>query len=88
MHRHLGLCPRLRRGNLSVPDDIGLAGFGNFELSRFSSPTISTVVVDPKGIGREAGRLIERLLTSKSPALGIPLGCECGARIARKHQKR
>lgn len=63
-----GALSALKARNLSVPDDIGLAGFGNFELSRFSSPTISTVVVDPKGIGREAGRLIERLLTSKSPA--------------------
>ncbi len=51
----------LARG-VAVPGQIGVAGFGNFEVSRFASPAISTVVVDPKGIGRQAGQLITRLL--------------------------
>ncbi|MEL6266530.1 MAG: LacI family DNA-binding transcriptional regulator [Pseudomonadota bacterium] len=46
----------------SVPGDIGIAGFGDFEVSRFANPRISTVAVDPGGIGREAGRLITELL--------------------------
>ncbi|MEO1307594.1 MAG: substrate-binding domain-containing protein, partial [Pseudomonadota bacterium] len=36
----------LKRLNVHVPNQIGVAGFGNFEVSRFSSPTISTVVID------------------------------------------
>ncbi len=51
----------LGRG-ISVPEQIAIAGFGNFEVSRFASPAISTVVVDPLKIGRETGRLIVRLL--------------------------
>ena len=47
----------------SVPGDIGIAGFGDFEVSRFATPTISTVSVDPKTIGRETGHLIDRLLS-------------------------
>ncbi len=47
---------------IKVPDHIAIAGFGNFEVSRFASPSISTVVVDPLTIGRETGRLIVRLL--------------------------
>lgn len=45
-----------------VPDDMAVAGFGNFEVSRFASPSISTVVVDPCRIGAQAGRLIGQLL--------------------------
>ena len=47
----------------SVPDDIGVAGFGNFEVSRFATPSITTVSVDPKIIGKETGQLIGALLS-------------------------
>lgn len=57
-----GVLSALKARGFDVPGQIGLAGFGNFEVSRFSSPTISTVVVDPRRIGSEAGRLIGRLL--------------------------
>ncbi len=45
-----------------VPGDIGVAGFGNFEVSRFSTPAISTVTVDPKAIGDTTGQMIATLL--------------------------
>ncbi|MEM7472738.1 MAG: LacI family DNA-binding transcriptional regulator [Pseudomonadota bacterium] len=48
----------------AVPDEIGVAGFGNFEVSRFAQPAISTVAVDPRSIGRATGQLIEKLLSS------------------------
>ncbi len=59
-----GVLSALKAKGISVPDEIGVAGFGNFEVSRFSEPTISTVIVDPKRIGTEAGRLIGALLAS------------------------
>lgn len=56
---------------IDIPGQIAIAGFGNFEVSRFASPSISTVVVDPLTIGHETGRLIVRLLgaevTDESP---------------------
>ena len=45
----------------TVPDDIGVAGFGNFEVSRFSKPSISTVIVDPGRIGQATGALLSEL---------------------------
>lgn len=57
-----GVQSRLLEMQISVPDQISVVGFGNFEVSRFSSPKISTVLVDPVKIGRGAGRLIETLL--------------------------
>ncbi|MEP2781289.1 MAG: LacI family DNA-binding transcriptional regulator [Pseudoruegeria sp.] len=47
---------------LRVPEDVAIAGFGNFEVSRFASPSITTVMVEPLIIGRETGALIARLL--------------------------
>lgn len=57
-----GLISALSAAGKSVPADIGVVGFGDFEVSRFARPTISTVSIDPKFIGRESGRLITDLL--------------------------
>lgn len=57
-----GMLSALTSMDKKVPDDIGVAGFGNFEVSRFANPNISTVVVDPEGIGRSTGQLISKLL--------------------------
>jgi len=57
-----GALAALRAMGKSVPGDIAVAGFGNFEVSRFAAPSISTVTVDPKQIGRESGQLIAELL--------------------------
>lgn len=45
-----------------VPDDIGIVGFGNFEVSRFATPTLTTVTVDPRRIGKATGQLLSDLL--------------------------
>ncbi|MEP3845061.1 MAG: LacI family DNA-binding transcriptional regulator [Paracoccaceae bacterium] len=56
----------------SVPQDIGVAGFGNFEVSRFATPNITTVVVDPKQIGQATGQLIGELFSAKDGTQVIP----------------
>jgi LacI family gluconate utilization system Gnt-I transcriptional repressor len=58
-----GVLSAIKELNIAIPDQVAVAGFGNFELSRYATPTISTVVVDPQRIGRETGRLIGRLLS-------------------------
>ena len=56
-----------------VPEDIALAGFGDFEISRCAVPAISTIAVDGLDIGRRAGALVLNLLQhQKDPAR--PLG--------------
>ncbi|HRK18287.1 MAG TPA: LacI family DNA-binding transcriptional regulator [Hyphomicrobiaceae bacterium] len=49
-----------------VPEDIAVAGFGDFEISRCSIPPISTIVVDALDIGRQTGQLVLRLLSEKT----------------------
>ena len=51
----------LSRG-YSVPDDVAIVGFGDFEISRFSHPTISTVGMDPWMLGKKAAMLLLRVL--------------------------
>jgi LacI family gluconate utilization system Gnt-I transcriptional repressor len=54
-----------------VPNDIALAGFGDFEISRCSLPSISTVVVDGYAIGWQTGMLVRDLLFGSSTALRV-----------------
>jgi len=57
-----------RRG-LSVPDDIAVAGFGDFEVAACCHPTITTVSVDAYGIGLRAGdALLAALGTAEADA--------------------
>jgi len=41
-----GVISGLKEQGIRVPEDIGVAGFGDFEVSRYSDPTISTVKFD------------------------------------------
>ncbi|EOH6072668.1 LacI family DNA-binding transcriptional regulator [Burkholderia cenocepacia] len=53
-----------RRG-LSVPDDIAVAGFGNFEVATCCHPTITTVSVDAYGIGLRTGEALLAALQAR-----------------------
>lgn len=65
-----GAQSRFLAGGLRIPQDIALTGFGNFEVSRFATPSLSTVVVDPVRIGREAGRLLKDILLAGAKTPG------------------
>ncbi|WP_029063219.1 LacI family DNA-binding transcriptional regulator [Labrenzia sp. DG1229] len=59
-----GVQSRLISEGYSIPGDIAVAGFGNFEVSRYAVPKLSTVVVDPVRIGSETGKLLKILFRS------------------------
>lgn len=50
-------CQRL---GVKVPGDLAVAGFGDFEVSRYCEPAITTVAVDPYAIGFKAGEMLVR----------------------------
>ncbi len=68
-----GVQSHLLSNGYRIPQDIAVVGFGNFEVSRFAAPSISTVVVDPEAIGREAAQLIIRLLDTPSAEGETPI---------------
>lgn len=61
-----GVLRALQEQGVNVPNDVGVAGFGNFEVSRFTSPSITTVKVDPAEVGRVAADLVIRLLDDRN----------------------
>jgi LacI family gluconate utilization system Gnt-I transcriptional repressor len=65
-----GAIMECHRQGRRVPDDIAIAGFGDFEVSRYCTPTITTVSVDPYRIGRRAGELL--VASADAQRLGLP----------------
>jgi len=57
----------LRRG-LSVPGDIAVAGFGNFEVAACCHPGITTISVDAYGIGLRTGEALLAALDAREGA--------------------
>lgn len=70
-----GLVSGLKEQGINVPDDIGVAGFGNFEVSKYSNPTITTVEFDAEEVGRVTAELITRLL-----------GAETAGKVAKRYE--
>ena len=56
-----GALSGLKAAGRSVPGDMGVAGFSNFEVSCYSIPKLTAVTVDPNAIGTETGRMIAQL---------------------------
>ena len=56
----------LQEQGVEVPNDVGVAGFGNFEVSRYAQPSITTVRVDPAELGRVTAELVIRLLDDEN----------------------
>lgn len=70
-----GAIMQCHRQGLRVPDDLAVAGFGDFEVSRYCTPSITTVAVDPYRIGRRAGEML--LASAKAQREGLPRPREC-----------
>jgi LacI family transcriptional regulator, gluconate utilization system Gnt-I transcriptional repressor len=62
-----GAIMECQRRALSVPGDLAVAGFGNFEVSWCSHPTITTLSVDAYGIGQRAGEALLAALDEAAP---------------------
>jgi LacI family gluconate utilization system Gnt-I transcriptional repressor len=67
-----GVITALREQGVQVPSDVGVAGFGDFEVSRYSSPSITTVKVDPAEVGRITAELVVQLLSGDEKLGKIP----------------
>jgi LacI family gluconate utilization system Gnt-I transcriptional repressor len=63
-----GAIMECQRRGLSVPGDIAIAGFGNFEIAACCYPTITTVSVDAYGIGQRTGEAIVGALAAAEGA--------------------
>lgn len=64
-----GALSECHRRGLKVPQDIAIAGFGDFDLSRCCWPKITTVAVDCIGIGHRTGEILINALKSQQPSI-------------------
>lgn len=69
----LNACQRL---GLSVPDDIAITGFGNFDVALVSNPQITTVDVQANQIGRRVAEVLQRISDGKTAPEQIDVGSE------------
>jgi len=67
-----GVISGLKEKGIKVPDDIGVAGFGDFEVSRYSNPSISTVKFDAAELGRVTADLIVKLIDPEQSRQSMP----------------
>ncbi len=67
-----GAIMECHRRNLKVPQRLAVAGFGDFEISRFCWPSITTISVNCYEIGQSAGKLILRAIEEKDKGRTLP----------------
>lgn len=68
----LGAIIALREKGYQVPKDVSVIGFDNIELTRYTSPSLTTVSQNKKMIGTEAAKYLIALINNeKSTAPGI-----------------
>ena len=83
-----GLLTALREKGVQIPEDVGVTGFGNFEVSRFTVPAISTVQVDPVEIGRLAADLVKKLHDSDTSTARIKKRSTVGVTLSMRESTR
>jgi LacI family transcriptional regulator, gluconate utilization system Gnt-I transcriptional repressor len=64
-----GAIMECQRMGLAVPDDIAIAGFGDYEIASVSEPGITTVNVDSYGIGAQAAQQMIAMLENRNAAV-------------------
>ncbi len=69
-----GALSECQRRKWKVPDRIAIAGFGDFEISSCSHPTITTVGVNCYDIGKRTGELLQRAIAGERAHK--PIGAE------------
>jgi LacI family transcriptional regulator, gluconate utilization system Gnt-I transcriptional repressor len=57
-----GLIAACQRRGLSVPEDLAVAGFGDFEISRCAVPDITTVAIDAEAVGDGVADVVREVL--------------------------
>lgn len=90
-----GVVDALRERGVSVPRDVAVIGFDNWEIvSAATRPPLTTIDMNLKELGREAGRLILELAEGKPVEPGIrTLPCKlvvrqsCGSGLPAAHEE-
>jgi LacI family transcriptional regulator len=87
-----GIADALRERGIAVPDAVALVGFDNWEIiAEATRPSLTTIDMNLSDLGREAGRLLMKLIAGERHGGVHRLPCSlivresCGARSHRGH---
>jgi LacI family transcriptional regulator, gluconate utilization system Gnt-I transcriptional repressor len=80
----VGVVMECQRRGISVPGELSVMGFGDFEIGREINPALTTIHVDFHALGQRTGGLILDLLTNvePGPARIADVGLEIVARAS------
>lgn len=85
----LGACQGLKRLGREPGRDIAVIGFDDIAEARHAIPALTTIAVDPQGIGERAAQMVLRMIGSGRPEAEEHIGAarlvvreSCGARAA------
>jgi LacI family transcriptional regulator, gluconate utilization system Gnt-I transcriptional repressor len=67
-----GALTECQRRGWRVPEQIAIAGFGDFEVAKSCHPRLTTVALDCVGIGRAAGELLLRAIDAARNGERLP----------------
>lgn len=71
-----GALNECRRLGVSVPEDIAITGFGNFDVATVSSPRITTVNVHANEIGRKVSAILLGIFAGQTQPQSVDVGTE------------
>jgi LacI family gluconate utilization system Gnt-I transcriptional repressor len=74
----VGVVMECQRRGISVPGDLSVMGFGDFEIGREINPRLTTIHVDFRALGQRTGQMILELLSTgaRQAAKVIDVGLE------------
>lgn len=82
----VGVVMECQRRGVSVPDQLSVMGFGDFEIGREINPPLTTIHVDFKVLGQRTGQLILELLSGEDD--GAPKITDVGLEVVERSSVR
>ena len=62
----IGALAKAREMGLSVPGDVSITGFDDLEIAKFTSPPLTTVRAPHQEMGREAAKMLVRMVAGET----------------------
>lgn len=69
----IGMLQAIRECNYRVPDDFGVVGFDNIDVSGYVNPKLTTVEQDQERFGRELWAMVSKVLKGEHPVGNVIL---------------